>query len=67
MDTPGHVYVTRVAEMRLKCLKEEEARLRRMVAFEAYKRPLDMVTTFKYFVFVFVFSSGHRAQITCSL
>ena len=48
MDTPGHVYVTRVSDMRLKCLQEEETRLRRMVDFEAYKRPLDMVTTFKY-------------------
>ena len=33
-------------ERRLKRLQEEEARLSMVVAFEAYVRPLEMVTTF---------------------
>ena len=34
--------------MWLKQLRMEEARMRTAVAFEAYGRPLEMVTAFKY-------------------
>ena len=37
---------TRGEERRLKRLQEKEARLSMVVAFEAYGRPLEMVTSF---------------------
>ena len=43
-----HICVTRGAEQKLKCLREEEAHERMAVNLEDYNRTLNMVTPFKY-------------------
>ena len=55
------------AEWKLKWMREEEAQARMVEASQAYGRPLDMVTGFKYFGKVLNASDNDRLEVVANL